>query len=120
LPVAENKVAAAPATPTASPKAPSKTSGSSDGIFDKNTLIKQSWSDVTLAAEDKSRGNAIQSAKKSQAHSYFSAYCTVDEVVKTMTAFDPTIKVDTLIVRAASKAFAKVFKIPSVDVAKVN
>ncbi len=104
-PVKEAKQASKPVT---SAKAPAK--GASDGIFDKNNLFKQSWSDAPMNAADKKVGSNILAAKQGQALSYMSSYCTVDAALKNLTAFDSKLGVDTLINRAAAKAFKKVFK----------
>ena len=99
-------------------KQPSKPS-SSDGAFDKTNLFKQAWSDVQLSQGDKQTGDAIQQAKKTQAHTYMSSYCSIDKAMKTLAAYDSKLTVETLVIRAASKAFSKTFKLQNLSVAKV-
>jgi hypothetical protein len=49
-----------------------------------------------------------------------SAQCSVDAAMKNLLSFDSKLTFDALISRAATKAFAKVFKVPRVDVGRVN
>lgn len=51
---------------------------------------------------------------------YFSAYCSVDKVIKTLAAYDKSLTIESFITKAASKAFAKIFKQKNITVAKVN
>jgi hypothetical protein len=47
-----------------------------------------------------------------------SAYCTVDAAMKNLQSFDSKLTIDTFLVKAASKAFQKVFKQSNVDISK--
>jgi hypothetical protein len=102
--------------PKAQPKPTPAKAGANDGIFDKNNLFKQSWNDGPLAASAKQTGDSIQQAKKTQAHSYVSSYTSVDATLKNLQAYDAKLTIDTFIVKAASKAFAKTFKASNIDV----
>lgn len=47
-----------------------------------------------------------------------SAYCTVDAAIKNLQSFDSKLTIDTFLVKAASKAFQKVFKQSNVHISK--
>jgi len=49
-----------------------------------------------------------------------SSYCSIDKALATLTSFDSKLTVDALIVRAASKAFSKIFKLQNISVARVS
>lgn len=49
-----------------------------------------------------------------------SSYCAVDNIMKTLSAFDAKLTFDSILIKAASKAFAKVFKAKNISVARVN
>ena len=45
-----------------------------------------------------------------------SSYTSVDATLKNLQAYDAKLTIDTFIVKAASKAFAKTFKASNIDV----
>ncbi len=49
-----------------------------------------------------------------------SSYCSVDAALKNLQAFDAKLTLDSFIVKAASKAFVKVFKVNSLDINHVQ
>lgn len=44
-----------------------------------------------------------------------SAYCSIDAALKNLQAYDSKLTLESFIVRAASKAFVKVFKVSNLD-----
>ena len=55
-----------------------------------------------------------------QPHSYISSYCTVDAALKNLSTFDSKLTLDTYLVKAASKAFQKIFKQSNVNVSQFS
>lgn len=49
-----------------------------------------------------------------------SSYCSVEKALKSLAAYDSKLTIDTLMTKAASKAFVKVFKLKKVDVSKIS
>lgn len=49
-----------------------------------------------------------------------SSYCSIDAALKTLQTYDAKLTLDSFIVKAASKAFVKVFKVNSLDINHVQ
>ena len=49
-----------------------------------------------------------------------SSYCSIDAALKNLQAYDAKLTLDSFIVKAASKAYVKTFKISSVDINHVQ
>lgn len=76
--------------------------------------------DASLDGTSKETGQSIQTAKKVQAHAYLSSYCQVDEALKIIELFGKEASLETLVVKAASKALSKVFKAENIAIGRVD